>query len=56
MVASIPALALYANGENDTLALNELAKEIFDFALGVKVLLRERGTLAGPYYAVDGTQ
>ena len=47
-VARIPTLALSASGENDTMALNELAQEISDFAIGVKILLREAGKLCGP--------
>ena len=46
--ARIPALALSGEGENDTLALGDLAEEILSFAVGVRELLDEGGVLAGP--------
>jgi hypothetical protein len=48
VVARIPALAMYADGESDALALSDLGNEILSFAVGVRGLLTSGGKLAGP--------
>jgi hypothetical protein len=47
VVASIPALALYEEGDSDILALDGLAEEIGEFAVGTKVL-NDHEVLGGP--------
>ena len=48
VVARIPALALYADGETDTLALDELGEEILDFASSTKRFITTHEVRGGP--------